>query len=154
MPASRLPLLAASAVLALGAAAHLAIIGIGPPGFAAMGAPADLVALAGTASPRPAISCIAIACVLAVAALYGLSAAGLGPRLPGRRPIAVLIGIGLVARGVLMPLAIAWHPESVAGICGNCQSLNGFVLGTSALCLLVGLAYACGTALPRSAVRS
>lgn len=142
--AKRLLLLTASGVMMSGAAAHLAVIGIGATGYAALGAPRGLVAMVGSSSYRPATTCIFIASLLMLGAIYGLSGAGLGPRLPGRRLILTLLGVGLVARAILLPIAVAWQPQTLVGICGKCQVVNGFVLFTSALCLFVGIAYAAG----------
>jgi hypothetical protein len=131
-------------IMALGAAAHLAVIGVGAKGYAVLGAPAGLVAMVETSSYRPAITCIFIASLLMMGAIYGLSGAGLVTRLPYRRLILTLLGVGLVARAVLLPVAVVWQPQTLVGICGRCQLVNGFVLLTSALCLFVGLAYAVG----------
>jgi hypothetical protein len=49
---------------------------------------------------------------------------------------------------------VAWRPETVGGICGKCQSVNGFVIATSALCLLAGIAYAAGATLAAREPRS
>lgn len=139
--------------MAFGAAAHLAVIGIGAHGYAVLGAPAGLVALVGTPSHRPAITCILIASLLMLGALYGLSGAGLIKRLPLHRWVLTLLGLGLMGRAVLLPIAVAWQPRTVAGICGRCQAVDGFVLLTSALCLFVGVAYAAGANMPADAAR-
>jgi len=144
-------LLAASAVMVVGATAHLAVIGIGPRGYAALGAPAGLVAMVGTASYRPAATCVAIALLLLLGAAYGFSSVGFGPQLPGRRYVLPLVGAGLIARAVLLPVAAFLQPALLLGICGKCQVVNDFVLFTSALCLFVGAAYAAGGSLQRSA---
>ena len=142
--AQRLLLLSGSMIMALGAVAHLAIIGIGAKGYAVLGAPPGLVAMVDTSSYRPAITCIFIASLLMMGAIYGLSGAGLVTKLPYRRLILTLLGVGLVARAVLLPVAVMWLPRTLVGICGRCEAVNGFVLLTSALCLFVGVAYAVG----------
>jgi hypothetical protein len=146
----RMYLLASSSLMAIGALLHLAAIGIGANAYAWLGAPAGLVALVGTASLRPATSCVVIAGLLLLGSAYGFSGAGLGPRLPARRLVMSLIAVGLIARGLLLPLAAAWQPHLLLGICGRCQGVNGFVLLTSALCLIVGAGYAVGAFGPAS----
>lgn len=143
-PIERRFLLGASACLAIGAILHLWAVGVGAEGYRRLGAPAGLIALIDTGSLRPALSGAVIAAALLVAAAYGASAAGLGPRLPLRRPILSLIAAGLIARGLLLPVVAGWRPGLLRGLCGQCQSVNGFVLVTSALCLAVGCAYAIG----------
>lgn len=142
--AQRLLLLSGSMIMALGAAAHLAIIGIGAKGYAVLGAPSGLVAMVNTSSYRPTITSVFIASLLMMGAIYGLSGAGLVTKLPYRRLVLTLLGAGLVARAVLLPAAVVWLPQILVGICGRCQAVNGFVLLTSALCLFVGVAYAVG----------
>ena len=123
----RIHLVAASTVMAVGAAAHFAVIGIGPKGYAALGAPAGLVAMVGTASYRPAATCVAIAILLLLGAAYGFSGLGFGPQLPGRRYVLPLVGAGLIARAILLPVAAVWQPVLLRGICGRCEVANNFV---------------------------
>jgi hypothetical protein len=130
--------------MAIGALLHIAAVVIGAKAYAFLGAPAGLVAMVGTGSARPTQSCFVIAGLLLVGAVYGASGAGLGPRLPAWRLVLFLFAIGLVARGVLLPVAAAWRPYVLSGICGRCQEVNGFVLLTSALCVFVGAVYAAG----------
>lgn len=147
-------LLSASGVMAVGAVLHLWAIAAGPAGYAVLGAPAGLIALLDTGSLRPAASCVVIALALALASAYGLSAAGVGPRLPLRQPALGVIAIGLILRGLLLPLIAALRPELLRGICGQCQSVNGFVLSTSLLCLVVGGGYALGALRYATAARA
>jgi hypothetical protein len=141
-------LLATSSLMAVGAALHLLIIAVGAKGYALMGAPAGLVALVGTGSLRPAVSCIIIAGLLLFGSAYGFCAAGIGPRLPLHRLVLTLIATGLIVRGFLLPIMAALRPELLRGICGQCQSVNGFVLLTSALCFVVGCGYLVGARQP------
>ena len=146
----RMYLLASSGLMAIGALLHLAAIFMGANAYAWLGAPAGLVAMVGTASHRPAISCVVIAGLLLLSSAYGLSGAGLGPPLPARRLVLSLIAVGLIARGILLPITAVWQPYFLSGICGRCQTVNGFVLLTSALCLIVGAGYAVGAFRPAS----
>lgn len=126
----------------VGALFHLAIIAIGAKGYALMGAPAGLVAMLDAGSLRPALSCVVIAALLFLGAAYGFSAAGLVRRLPLRRLALALIAIVLLARGFILPALAAWEPQRLRGLCGNCESVNAFVLVTSGLCLFVGGGFA------------
>jgi hypothetical protein len=136
--------------MVIGALLHVAAVVIGAKAYAFLGAPAGLVAMVGTGSARPAQSCLVIAGLLLVGAVYGVAGAGFGPRLPARRLVLSLFASGLVARGVLLPVAAAWRPDVLSGICGRCREVNGFVLLTSALCLFVGAAYAVAAFRPAS----
>ncbi len=136
--------------MAMGALLHLAAVVIGANAYAWLGAPAGLVAMVGTASFRPAVSCFVIAGLLLLGSAYGFSGAGLGPRLPARRLVLSVIAVGLIARGILLPIAAAWQPHLLSGICGRCHAVTGFVLLTSALCLIVGVGYAVGAFRPAS----
>ena len=137
-------LLATSGLMALGALVHLAAVAMGSNVYALLGAPAGLVAMVDTGSSRPALSCCAIAGLLLLGSVYGVSAAGIGPRLPARRLVLLVFAVGLIARGLALPVAAAWRPYVLSGICGRCQEVNAFVLLTSGLCLFVGAAYAVG----------
>jgi hypothetical protein len=144
----RMYLLASSCLMAIGALLHLAAAALGASAFALLGAPAGLVAMVGTGSLRPAASCCVIAGLLLLGSAYGLSALGLGLRLPARRLVLSLIALGLIARGILLPVAVAWQPQLLSGLCGRCEAVNGFVLLTSALCLIVAGGYAAGALCP------
>jgi hypothetical protein len=64
------------------AIAHLAVIVIGPRGYAFFGAGPRMVRLAEQGSPKATLITLGIAAVLFVWAAFDLSAAGLIPRLP------------------------------------------------------------------------
>ena len=130
--------------MAVGALLHVAAIAVGARGYVLLGAPAGLVALVGTGSLRPAVSCLVIASLLLLGSVYGFSGAGLGPRLPACRPVLGIIAAVLVVRGIFLPVVAAWRPYLLRGLCGHCQAVNGFVLFTSVLCLIVGVGYALG----------
>src|SRR6478672_357187 len=59
-------LLASSGLMALGALVHLAAVAMGSNVYALLGAPAGLVAMVGTGSSRPALSCFGMAAVRSV----------------------------------------------------------------------------------------
>jgi hypothetical protein len=134
--------LVSATLLALGALFHLAIIAGGPAWYAFSGAPAGIGPMLASGSPRPVVTCVVIATVLAACSAYGLSWAGVMPRLPAVRIVLALIACGLLARGVVLPAVAAYEPHLLSGLCGRCQGVNGFVIVTSALCLFVGGGYA------------
>jgi putative oxidoreductase len=143
-------LLLSAAALAVGGVLHIAAIFGGPGWYAYLGAPAGLVALAGTDSLRPAISCVVIAMGLFACAAYGFSGAGVVRRLPALRTVLALVGLGRVARGLLFVPVAAWRPHLLSGLCGKCAEPGLFLVATSLLCLLVGGGYALGTLRVRS----
>jgi hypothetical protein len=137
-------LTASGIALVAGALLHLAAIFGGPAWYAALGAPAGLVAMAATGSPRPAISCVVIASVLLVWAAYAFSGAGAIRRLPALRVVLALVATVLIARGVLFLPIAAWRPHLLAGLCGKCAEPGVFLFATSAVCVLLGLGFAVG----------
>jgi hypothetical protein len=137
-------LLASAVLCAAGAVAHLAIPVGGPSWYDAFGAPPALGHMAAMGLARPAITCAAIALVLGGFAAYGFSALGHGFRLPARRFVLALIGLGLSARAVGFVFVAQHDPASLARVCGRCEGLNAFVWGTSALCLFIGLGFLLG----------
>ena len=128
---------------AAGAALHIAVLFGGPEWYAFFGAPRGLVELARAGHIRAPISCVVIACVLAVLSAYAYSGAGVIRRLPLLRTALALIAAVLLLRGALFVPLILWRPETLAGVC-DCRTVDAFILITSALCLLVGLGYALG----------
>lgn len=137
-------LIASGSALVIAALLHLAAIFGGPAWYAAMGAPAGLVALAGTDSLRPAVSCVVIAAVLFGCAAYAFSGAGRIRRLPALRLVLGLIAFGLIARGLLFLPVAALRPHLLSGLCGKCAEPGLFLFATSALCLAIGTGYAIG----------
>ncbi|MCU0292375.1 MAG: hypothetical protein MUF10_10385 [Thermoanaerobaculaceae bacterium] len=79
---------------------HLAIIVIGPGGYRYFGA-AELAPMAERGSPVPALLTLCIAVVFAVWGAYGLSGAGVLPRLPLLRPALLAIGTIYGLRGLV-----------------------------------------------------
>ena len=137
-------LLTSGVILAFGGLVHLAAIFGGPDWYAFLGAPAGLVALADTDSLRPAISCVVIALMLFACAAYACSGAGVIRKLPALRGALALIGLGLVARGLLFVPLAAWRPHVLSGLCGKCEEAGLFLVATSSLCLFVGGGYLFG----------
>lgn len=135
-------LVGASIAVAVGALMHLAALAGGPAWLAALGAPAGLVQMAATGALRPIVTTAGIAAVLLLMAAYGFVAAGvLRWRLPFVRLVLFAFGAGLVLRAFILPAIAIWRPQLLQGICGRCESFDGFVLLTSALCLAVGAIY-------------
>jgi hypothetical protein len=137
-------LFASGSLCALGALLHLAIPLGGPAWYSFAGAPQGLVAMAQAGLPRPAVSCIVIACLLGAFAVYAFSALGLLRHLPAMRPVLGLIGAGLALRGLWFPVLALHDPLSLVRLCGRCGGLNTFVVATSALCLSIGIGFLLG----------
>ena len=137
-------LLASALLCVAGALVHLAIPFGGPSWYWYWGAPQGLVAMAGAGLARPVVTCVVIACILFAFAAYAFSAMGFMRRLPAVRWVLGIIGLGLVAHGVWLPIAAVQDPWAVGRTCGRCGSLNGFVVAMSALCLFIGIGYLLG----------
>ena len=102
---ARLWLFASGLLCVAGALVHLAIPFGGPTWYNYWGAPQGLVTMAAAGLARPAITCVVIACILAIFAAYAFSALGFLYRLPARRLVLGIFGLGLVAHGVWLPIA-------------------------------------------------
>lgn len=126
-----------------GSVLHIAIIFGGPDWYAFFGAPRGLVEMARTGNIRAPISCVVIAAFLALLAAYAFSGAGVIRRLPLLRFGLASAAAILILRGVVFVPLIAWRPVTLSGIC-DCRSVDGFVIGTSVLCLAMGIGYALG----------
>ena len=145
----RLYVLICAMLMAVGALLHLAVMFGGSQWYAIVGAPRGLIATLSQGSLRPAVSCVVIASALFVCSAYALSALGKIRRLPALRVVLALIALGLIGRGFILPALATWHPRTLFGICGRCEQLNGFVLLSSALCLVLGGGYAVAAMRPR-----
>lgn len=145
----KLLVVAGSAMIA-GALLHIAIIFGGPSWYAFLGAPEGMVAMAGTESIRPAVSCAVIAFTLVACSAYAFSGAGLIRKLPGLRIVLAFIGFSLLVRGIAFVPLVAWKPHLLSGLCGKCQEVNSFVLVTSAVCFIVGVGYVTGAVRARA----
>ncbi len=134
MTASRLLIL--GGLLSAGASVlHLAVIAGGPDWYRFFGAGEGMAGLAEQGSWLPAIVTLGIALVLALWSAYAFSGAGLLPRLPLLRTALVLISAVYLLRGlVLVPALIV-----------NRGDVMPFVLWSSLIVLVYGLAYAIGT---------
>lgn len=140
----------ASLAVAFGGLLHLVALAAGPQWLAWIGAPIGLVQMIEAGEMRPVVTTVGIALVLLMMSMYGLVAAGaVRWRLPLVRLVLVAFGAGLVARAFVLPAIAVWRPHLLQGICGRCESLDGFVLLTSALCLVVGVVYLASARTPR-----
>jgi hypothetical protein len=141
---SRRWLSAATLLCVAGALVHLAIPLGGPAWYEFFGAPPALASMARAGLARPALTCVAIAAVLFAISAYAFSALGWLRPLPGRRAVLLLVGLGLTLRGAAFPIVAMLAPWQLGRVCGRCDSLNGFVLLTSVLCLFIGMGFLAG----------
>ncbi|HYC98872.1 hypothetical protein [Brevundimonas sp.] len=133
---TRNPTLVAGGLLSAAAAVlHLSVIAGGPDWYRFFGAGEGMARLAEQGSWTPALLTVGIAGVLAVWAAYAFSGAGLIPRLPLVRTALVLISAVYLLRGLVLVPAFALNPGGV----------TPFVLWSSLIVLVYGLAYAIGT---------
>ena len=146
---SQLWLFASGLLCVAGALLHLAIPFGGPAWYNFVGAPRGIAVMAGAGLARPAVTCVIIASILAVFASYAFSALGFIRRLPGSRIVLGVIGVGLLIRAVWFPILAVSEPWELGRICGRCESFNGFVVATSALCLFIGIGYLLGAWHPK-----
>lgn len=117
---------------------HLAIIAIGPAGYRYFGA-GELAPMAEHGSPVPALLTLCIAVVFAVWGAYGLSGAGVLPRLPLLRPALLAIGAVFCLRGLVLVPALV-HLASG-------RPLVPRLLVFSLVALVIGLLYLGGAVL-------
>jgi hypothetical protein len=128
-------LVAGGALSALAALLHLAIIIGGPAWYRFFGAGEGMARAAERGYARPAIFAIGIAAILFVWAAYALSGAGVIRRLPLVRTALVAISAIYLARALApLPILLLWP-----------QRMDAFLLWSSAIVLVYGLAYAIGT---------
>lgn len=139
--AARHYFLFAAALTFIGGLLHLAIIFGGPDWYRFFGAPEALAQMAATGALYPALVCVLIAGVLFTWTAYALSGAGLIKRLPFLRTILIAIALILIIRGIAFLPLMLLNPHLFHTIT-NTQSVDAFLLITSALCLVMGLAYA------------
>ena len=114
---------------------HLAVIAGGPAWYRFFGAGEEMARMAGQGSLTPTLVTIGIAAVLAVWAAYAFAGAGLIPRLPLMRTALVLISAIYLLRGLVLVPAFIVNPGGVLP----------FVLWSSLIVLVYGVAYAVGT---------
>jgi hypothetical protein len=120
---------------ALASVLHLAVIVGGPDWYRFFGAGERMARLAEQGSWIPTVTTVGIAGVLAVWSAYAFSGAGLIPRLPLIRTALVLISAAYLLRGLVLVPALAL----------NFGGVTPFVLWSSLIVLVYGLAYAVGT---------
>lgn len=120
---------------AVAAMLHLAVILGGPDWYRFFGAGEKMARMAGQGSIVPTLITIGIATVLAVWAAYAFAGAGLIPRLPLMRTALVMISAVYLLRGLVLIPALALNPGGV----------TPFVIWSSVIVLVYGLAYAVGT---------
>ncbi|MBU1346949.1 MAG: hypothetical protein KKA16_08345 [Alphaproteobacteria bacterium] len=130
------PILLAGGVLSAGASLlHLAVIAGGPAWYRFFGAGEGLARMAEQGSVTPTLITIGIALVLAVWAAYAFAGAGVIPRLPLMRTALILISAVYLLRGLVLVPAFVM----------NGGAFEPFVLWSSVIVLIFGLAYAIGT---------
>ena len=130
------PFLIAGGVLsALASLLHIVVIAGGPAWSRFFGAGEGIARMAERGSPVPTLITLGIAAVLAVWSAYAFSGAGLITRLPLVRTALVLISAVYLLRGLVLVPALAL----------NFGGVTPFVLWSSLIVLVYGLAYAIGT---------
>ena len=136
MKPARNPALVFGGLLSLAASLlHIGVILGGPDWYRFFGAGEAMATMAEQGSMTPALLTLGIAAVLAIWAAYAFSGAGLLPRLPLLRTGLVTISAIYLLRGlVLIPALVI-----------NGSDIMPFVLWSSLIVLVYGLAYAIGT---------
>jgi hypothetical protein len=122
---------------------HLLIPLGGPAWYAFFGAPRRLVRMAEAHALYPTMSCMLIAAGLFACSAYAFSGARLLPPLPLLRPVLAAIALVFLSRGVGFLLLEWLWPGSLVRVSGS-QGIDTFLLVSSFICLLIGLAYALG----------
>lgn len=129
-------LIAAGLLDVAAALLHVAIIFGGPDWYRFFGAGEAMAQAAQSGSVRPALITIAIASVLLTWAAYAFSGAGLILRLPLLRAGLVAISAIYLARALVVVPILLLRPGM----------MNAFLLWSSSIVLVFGLAHAIGTA--------
>ena len=128
-------LIAAGLLDVAAALLHVAVIIGGPDWYRFFGAGEAMAQAAQSGSVRPTLITIAIASVLATWAAYAFSGAGLILRLPWLRTGLVAISAIYLARSLVVVPFLLLRPELI----------DPFLLWSSAIVLVFGLAHAIGT---------
>ena len=118
------------------AVVHIACIFGGPDWYRFFGAGEPIAQAAERGSWVPPLMTLAIASILAVWAAYAFAGAGLLPRLPLMRTALIAISTVYVARGLM----ILYPP-----LLGRSDLSTAFMLWSSLIVLVIGIAYATGT---------
>lgn len=136
MKPARNPALVIGGWLSVAAALlHIACIIGGPDWYRFLGAGEAMATMAEQGSMTPTLLTLGIAAILAIWAAYAFSGAGLLPRLPLLRTGLVVISTIYLVRGlVLIPALVI-----------NRGDVLPFVLWSSLIVLVYGLAYTIGT---------
>ena len=130
------PFLIAGGILsALASLLHIVVIAGGPAWYRFFGAGEAMATMAEQGSMTPTLLTLGIAAMLAIWAAYAFSGAGLLPRLPLLRTGLVVISAIYLFRGLVLVPALAL----------NFGGVTPFVLWSSLIVLVYGLAYAIGT---------
>jgi hypothetical protein len=137
-PATRRPvhrmLVAAAAMSAAAALAHLGCIVFGAPWYRFFGAGEQMARMAERGLWQPTVATLVIASGLLVWSLYALSGAGLVRRLPLLRTVLVAITAVYLVRGFGFLAMPAWMP-------GRSEA---FWLWSSGICLVIGAVHLAG----------
>jgi hypothetical protein len=133
--AQNLFLIAGGVLSAAASVLHIAVIAGGPAWYRFFGAGEGMARMAERGLPYPTLVTLGIASVLAVWAAYAFAGAGLIPRLPLMRTALVLISAVYLLRGLVLIPAYIVNPGGVLP----------FVLWSSLIVLVYGVAYAVGT---------
>ena len=133
--AQNLFLIAGGVLSAAASVLNIAVIAGGPAWYRFFGAGEGMARMAERSSPYPTLVTLGIASVLAVWAAYAFAGAGLIPRLPLMRTALVLISAVSLLRGLVLIPAYIVNPGGVLP----------FVLWSSLIVLVYGVAYAVGT---------
>jgi hypothetical protein len=130
------PFLIAGGILsAFASLLHIVVIVGGPAWYRFFGAGEAMATMAEQGSMTPTLLTLGIAAILAIWAAYAFSGAGLLPRLPLLRTGLVVISTIYLLRGLVLVPALALDFGGV----------TPFVLWSSLIVLVYGLAYAIGT---------
>lgn len=136
MTPDRNPALVIGGVLSVAASLlHIGCIFGGPAWYRFFGAGEGVAQAAERGEPLPTIMAAGIAAILAIWAAYAFSGAGLLPRLPLLRTGLVVISAVYLLRGLALVPALVINGGEVAP----------FVVWSSLIVLVYGLAYAVGT---------
>jgi hypothetical protein len=138
MQTARPWLMAAGWMSVVASVLHLACIAGGPDWYRFFGAGEQMARAAARGSPVPALLTLGIAAILAAWAIFAFGAAGIGWKPPLTRTALVAIAAVLLGRAAMAFVPSVWPPEN--------QSL-AFIATTSAICFVMGLCFAIGTAL-------
>ena len=140
-------LLAGAVATGLVSLTHVAIIIGGPDWYRFFGAGERMARQAAAGLPYPALVTAGIALVLAVWSLYGLSGAGVIPRLPLLHTALVLIAAVYLARGVLgIPVVLFVDDPYTQQL----RARMTFMVVSSVICVCLGICYAIGAAARRT----